>query len=146
MTSYVTATPVVFPLARNKVYDALCDLPRYPEWNTGMKSMSATGPMTEGLEYETSTAVAGHTNHARIKVERLVPNEEIELVNNSGLIHFRAYFRLHELEPDRTEVICTLRFELMGPIFVLARPVIENMARTRIRGDLEKLRQQLVGR
>ncbi len=145
MKSYVTATPVEFPYAAAEVYTALCDLPRYPLWNTGMKTISATEPMRVGLEYVTTTAVAGHLNKAHIIVERLSANEEIELVSQTGLIHFRAYFRLIQLMPRRTEVICTLRFELHGSIFVLARSVIEGMARTRIRNDLERLSRLMAG-
>lgn len=141
MTSYVTATPIVFPLPPDAVYDALIDLPSYPKWNHGMQYISAEGPMAEGLRYTTRTKVPGHLNEAHVLVEHLVPGREIELVSDSGVVPFRAFFRLIDQGADGTEVICTLRFELNGLVLGLARPAIEAMARQRMREDLTTLRQ-----
>jgi uncharacterized protein YndB with AHSA1/START domain len=140
---YVATIPVVFPYTRDKVYEALCDISLYPLWNSGMKSVSGEERLREGLRYTTESVVAGHVNVSEVEVVRLVPNEEIELVSKSGLVAYRAVFTTYELTSKSTEVVCTLRFEFRNFVLDVARPVIEAMAQSRVRGDLEMLRALL---
>ena len=138
--AYVATIPVVFPCPAAKVYDALCDLGSYPLWNSGMISVSHTGRLKEGLHYRVESMVAGgQVNVSEAEVTRLVPMKEIELVSYTGVVAYKATFRLTEHEGG-TQVVCTLRFELRNFMLDLARPVIEAMAEARIRGDLEALR------
>jgi len=138
--SYVAATPLILPYSRVIVYKMLTDLARFPEWNTGMISISPQETMREGMRFRTSTRVCGVVNTATVAVENLVPNEIIELQSKTGLISFRALYKLVECSPDETELICTLRFEFKGFIFNATRSVIESMARTRCHRDLVALR------
>ncbi|HEX3081937.1 MAG TPA: SRPBCC family protein [Candidatus Saccharimonadia bacterium] len=140
MASYAATVPVEFNCSQHTVYTALCDLGRYPQWNSGMTGISHHGPMTVGLTYTTTTAVMGRVNETRIKVLHLVPNESIVLESEAGLIAFHAEFRLTKLGPSSCSVTCDLRFEFSNLLFQLARPVVQALTETRIRSDLEALR------
>ena len=138
--SYVIAIPIILPFSRDVVFESLTNLAQHPEWNTGMISISSRETMREGMRYRTSIRICGIVNTATVAVESLVSNEIIELVSKSGLISFRALYKLVECGPEETELICTLRFGFRGFIFNAARQVIESMAGTRCRRDLVALR------
>lgn len=140
---YIATIPVIFPCSRSEVYRALCDLERYPLWNSGMRSISTTERLRLGLRYKTESTVAGHVNVSELEVMKLVPNETIELASKSGLIAYDAVFKISERGPDLCEVICTLKFEFRHFMLDVARPAIETMAQARVRGDLETLRAML---
>ncbi len=142
--SYVVTIPVEFALPRQRVYDALCDLGKYPQWNSGMTHISFTGRMYAGLEYHTSTNVLGRTNRTTVKVVRLVPGKRIELASVAGLVAFHAAFELSEITSERCSVACNLKFTFSNAIFNLARPAVESITEARIRTDLETLHSLLV--
>ena len=141
--SYITTVSVYFLHPRSEVYAALCDLGKYSLWNSGMTDVSYPGVMYEGLRYQTKTVVAGRTNEADIEVVRLVPDKEIELNSEAGLIAFRAMYILHDTTDKSCEITCSLRFEFNKLVLYLARPAIEAMAQARLRGDLETLAAML---
>jgi ribosome-associated toxin RatA of RatAB toxin-antitoxin module len=137
--SYLATIPVEFSYPRHIVYEALCDLGRYPLWNSGMTSISHTGRMHTGLHYETSTTILGRVNQAAVEVVEMIPDQLIVLASRTGLITFRAAFELHDTAPGACSVICNLEFKFSNAIFNLARPVVEAVTEARIRGDLEAL-------
>lgn len=143
LMSYLVTIPVEFPLPRAVVYAALCDLRRYPEWTSGMKSVSDPGPMRPGLVYQTKTNLLGKENAATVEVVQLVPDQAIVLQSHAGLVEFRAVYELADSGPDSCKVICTLKFTFNHLIFQLAQSAVESMTEDRIRGDLEKLRDLL---
>jgi ribosome-associated toxin RatA of RatAB toxin-antitoxin module len=142
--SYSAIIPVEFPYPRPKVYEALCDLGSYPQWNSGMISISHLGRMQVGLEYTTKSSVLGKINKSTVRVVEMIPDESIVLDSLAGLIKFRATFQLRELTPGSCALTCSLKFEFSQAVFDLARPVIESIAETRIRTDLEVLRSSLL--
>lgn len=105
-----------------------------------MTRVSHDGRMSPGLVYETETIVAGRPNTSRIEVVRMIPDKEVELVSNSGLVGFRAVYHFVGRGAHETELICELNFAFHNFVLNLARPVIESMAEARIRGDMEMLR------
>ena len=141
--SFIATVPVEFPCPKHVVYEALCDLSRYTSWTSGMTSVSYSGRMHVGLEYNTTTKVLGRVNQAKVRVAEMAPDEAIVLVSNSGLITYRAAFQLRFISAESCSVICNLRFQFSKLVIHLAQPVIESMAEDRIRGDLETLREHL---
>jgi hypothetical protein len=138
--SYAATIPLEFPCSVKTLYEALLDLSSYPKWNTGMTRISYTGPMYAGLKYETTSEVLGKINRANVVVTELIPNNTIALESHTGIIAFEAIFKLHELDPNQSSVVCNLNFTFSSVIFNLARPVVEFNAQNRIRTDLETLR------
>jgi uncharacterized protein YndB with AHSA1/START domain len=138
---YIATIPVVFPYPRERVFEALIDLDLYSYWNSGLQSVSHTGKLVPGMRFRVESLVAGgRVNVSDIEVTQLVHPELIELVSNTGVVRYRVTYELRKYGVDATEVICVLRFEFKNFVLDLARPVIEAMAATRIRGDLETLK------
>jgi carbon monoxide dehydrogenase subunit G len=137
---YTTSVTVTFPQLSERVYEGLIDLDRHPLWNSGMVSLSRSGKMTVGLHYETKSVVLGRTTVAAVEVTQLLENRVVKLRSDTGEIPFSAHFELKPKASGGTTVTCTLEFELAGLALTLARPAIESMAKSRVRGDLEMLR------
>ena len=141
---YVSATFAVFPFSRDVVYRELTDMAHFPDWGKGLVSLSPQEAMREGMRFKLSSHVCASLINATVAVERLVPNELLELVSKTGLISFRVMFNCVENSPIETEVICTMRFEFNGFVFNASRSVIEAMARQRCQRDLLALRTYIM--
>lgn len=139
MTYNVTVT-VLFPVSIAKAFDSLSELRRYPLWNSGMVSILYDGAMREGMQYVSKSIVVGKENTATVRIDRFIKNESIKLSSTSGAIPFSAEYRLLAVSDHETEVLCELQFALKGIVLNFAPAVIESMAKSRIRGDLETLR------
>lgn len=105
-----------------------------------MISISKKGQMTENMLFETESAVMGRVTRSSIEVVKLESPKTIEMINNAGAIAYHAMYRLISETPGETEVVCMLQFELKSLALNLARPLIEGMAESRLRGNLELLK------
>ena len=137
--AYTASVPVKFCRSRDLVYEALCDLGRYAEWNTDMVYISTGEVMRPGLKYVTRTKVAGRINESHVEVVRLVEGREINLRSSTGMIMFEASFVLADVEGGGTNVTCRLEFAFQNFVIQLARSAIEGMAQDRVRRDLTRL-------
>ncbi len=142
---YSISVAELIPAPKNRVFAALTKLEEHPLWNDGLLSMSHKGPMREGMVYETVSVVVGQKNHAKITVERLVPDQEIILVNHAGAISYRVRYQLIAKGSARTELFCQVDFELKSLVLQMGHGMIESMARNRISGDLQNLKTLLSG-
>ncbi len=143
--TYLVSVSTVFNLPVERVYEALCFLDDYPLWNISMVRISKNGYLKENMLVETESIVVGQKVVSNFEIVRLVPNKVIEMVNNSGSITYHAMYQLLSESPDESEVICTLRFEFNGFILNLARPIVEGMAESRLRNNMEALQALLRG-
>ena len=126
-----------------RVYEALTDLGRYPDWTHDMTWVSHAGPMRTGLYYTTETLVLGRTNRSDIIVNKLVPERLITLQSQSGLVEFTAEYHLAEAAGSGCCLTLYVQLSFSKAVFNLARPVAQAVAEARIRGDLENLRARL---
>ena len=142
--NYGISVSTIFDIDSKSVFDALCFLDDFPLWHSGMISVSKKGFLKENMLYSTQTVVLGEMNLASVEVTRYEPNSTLELVNNSGIVKYHQLYKLISESPNQTEVVCMMQFDLKTISSNLARPVIENMAETRLQGDMETLRSLLV--
>ncbi len=141
--NYGVSVSTIFNLDPESVFAALCFLDNFPLWHSGMISVSKKGYLKENMLYNTQTIVLGELNKASVEVIRYEPNTTLELVNNAGIVRYHQLYKLISETPSQTEVICMMQFDLKTIASDLARPVIENMAESRVRGDMETLRSLL---
>lgn len=143
MSSYVVSLALKFGCTPERVYELLTDLSTHRRWNKGLIAVSSSERMTTGLHYQTESALVGDAvQRAEIEVVKLVPNKYVELNNEAGLIAYRVTYDLSPLA-NGTMLTCTVQFDVRNFVLNLARPAIESMARSRLQGDLETLRDEL---
>lgn len=121
------------------IFEWLTDLDRYKLWNDGLTKMGRRGKMHEGMIFSSASTTFGQPSEASIEVRRLVPNQEIELINNTGAVSYRAIYRLIPDE-GRTEVVLWLQLEPNSRLVDMAAPMLESVTASRLQGYLETLR------
>lgn len=141
--SQIATAPITFDCSADRVFAALCDLDRLPLWNSGLLSVSRTGVMTEGLQYETVRRVLGHNAKSAITVMSLNAPHRVVLASRSRLISFHLTYVITALEPTRCTVACQITFQFSNLVFHLAQPAAEAVAGEQITADLERLRTLL---
>lgn len=144
MMHYGVSVSTHFNLDPKTVFEALTFLDNFSLWHSGMIAVSKKGYLKENMLYSTETVILGEINKASVEVIRYEPNTTLELLNHSGIVKYHQLYKLISESPNETEVICMMQFDLNTIASDLARPVIENMAETRVRGDMETLRSLLV--
>jgi hypothetical protein len=103
--SYSSTIPLEYPVSAHALYEVLCDLSRYPEWNSGMLKLSDRGHLRPGLRYETVHDVLGQTNVSEVEVMAMVPDRQIILASRTGLIMFEATMSIN----PTSDTTCTRR-------------------------------------
>lgn len=140
---YQLSIPVEFPCPAQEVFDAICDLGRFQNWARDVVYVSTTERMHAGLSFTTEARMLGRTNRSEITVQELAPVSLIVLESQTGLVSFLARYNFIAIDEAHCRVDCDVRLTFSKAVFNLARPVIEAVAETRIRGDLEALRASL---
>jgi hypothetical protein len=82
----------------------------------------------------------GQITRSSIEVIKVESPKTIEMINNAGAIAYHSMYRLISEAPGETEVVSMLQFDIKSLVLDLARPVIEAMAESRLRGNLEMLK------
>jgi hypothetical protein len=121
------------------VFEWLIDLDRYPLWNASLREVGRGGRMHEGMIVPMKSLVMGKPVESSMEVVRLVPGKDIELLNNTGAVPYRAVYRFIP-EGAQTEIVLWCQIEPQSRVFQLARPLIESLAKARLSGDLASLK------
>lgn len=132
VSAFIAASPA-------RVFEWLTDLDRMPLWSSGLLEVKRRGKMQPGIVFETRSNVMGQVTSATAEVRSLTPERELELINNTGAILYRAVYRLIPSD-DQTELILWCQIEPRSRVFQLARPLIESLAATRLQADMNMLK------
>ncbi len=130
-----------FQFPPDVVYRNIIDLENIHVWNAGMMAVEGPSVMKEGLIYTAKSVSTGQMSISTMTVTKLVPNKQIDLQNDSGLIVYNASICLEPLNGDSTRVWCAMDFSLASNVLEDARSVVEEMAKARILGNWEVLKQ-----
>ena len=138
--TYSISISILFDLPRVKVYEALNFLDNYPLWNQNILCVSKSGRLVENMIIEMESMVGDKLVSSNLEIIKLIPNESIEMINNSGVISYRIIYQLLDMAPNESELICMVQFAFRNFSMDLARPGIEAMAGQRIRTNLTNLK------
>lgn len=138
--NYFATIKLIFPVATEVLFTELINLNRYQLWNSGLISVSPKIIMKQGLRYKTQSLGVGRVNEAVVVVEQLIKNRALVLTSDSGIISFKTSYVFRETALGTSELTCNLSFDLKRVTLKFAQPVIESMAKARIKGDLETLK------
>ena len=130
---------ITIAAAPEVIFEWLTDLGRYPLWNAALREVGRKGKMHEGMIVPMKSSVMGKLIESSMEVLRLVPGKDIELINNTGAVPYRAVYRFIP-EGKKTEVVLWCQLEPQSRVFQLARPLVESLAKARLSGDLESLK------
>ena len=123
-----------------EVFKYICTLKYHYLWNPALRTLSTEDKLSQGMSYSTESVYLGDIKViTRNKVTKLVPNQQIVLKNEFGVIQFETYFTLHR-EGDRTIVSSTVDMLTTPKSFGLTLPVLKRLANKELQSDLKFLK------
>ena len=108
-------------------------------WNPQLQRISPMTVLSKGLQYEAESLVLGVKTKAQNSVTKFVKDKELEIENNTGLLHYCANFKLSRRD-DSTMVVLTTVVSATGKAFAFAKPVLQRLARRELQTDLQALK------
>jgi carbon monoxide dehydrogenase subunit G len=121
------------------VFEYLTDLKRHPLWNPHLRSISMDSRLRLGSSYQTTSQFLGRTVKGNNTITRLVPEQELEIQNSSGMLRYIVSYQLEE-EGSETRLICSVDVEADSMVFAFAVPVLETLARRELQADIQMLK------
>lgn len=121
------------------VFEWLTDLERYPLWNAALRQVGRRGRMHEGMIVPLKSVVMGREIESSMEVHRMAPGKDLELLNNTGAVPYRAVYRFIP-EGNATEIVLWCQLEPQTRLFHMAAPLIEALAKNRLSSDLTTLK------
>ena len=132
-------TKVIIASKPSDVFLYLSDLRYHYLWNPQTQSISSQKKLKLGATYKTVNLVLGVKIQSNNKVTKLVSNKELELENNTGLVHYRAHFWLKSVR-GKTQLTCTTEVSADSNAFAFAAPVMKLLARRELQTDMQALK------
>ena len=139
--SYSISVSVIIHRPVAEVFVALCHLDNYTLWNGKTTRVSKSGYLAEDMIFEIDSIINNEAVTSRLEVVRIEPNTSIEMINNSRVVSYRIMYHLISEAEGETEVACMLQFEFKSLSLDLARPAVEEIAKARIQGNLNALKE-----
>jgi hypothetical protein len=121
------------------VFEYLKDLRYHYLWNPQIRMIEPEIKLKIGSIYKTTSVVLGKSIKATNTVTKFTDGRELELENNTGMVHYRANFRL-TAKSSKTLVVCNTWVDSDNRAFAFARPVLEILARRELQSDLQALK------
>jgi hypothetical protein len=138
MNTYVV-TRINIAAQPAEIFEYLTDLRYHHLWNPQVESISTTAPLILGGGFDSVSIVLGVQIYAKNVVTKLVKPTELELENTTGLVKYRAYFRLKAMGDEETLLICKTTVSSDSGAFSFAKPILKTLARRELQSDLKAL-------
>jgi hypothetical protein len=122
-----------------EVFEYLTNLKYHYLWNPQVQSLSSAESLKLGSEYESVSLVLGVKIRAKNVVSKFTSSKELELENKTGLVKYRASFRLQRAGSS-TLLICSTTVSADSEAFAFAKPVLRMLARRELQTDLQALK------
>ncbi len=133
-------TSITIHASTSQVFKYLADTKLHFVWNAHLEKVKPQGKLHAGAAYETLNIVLRVRVRAQNHVSIFVENTELEIINQTGLLHYRVNYKLTEKSKSDTELVCTTVVEAQGNAFYFARPMLQQLARRELRIDLRALK------
>ena len=128
----ISASPVA-------VFAYLKNLEHHYLWNPALQRLSSIKPLKLGMEYKSVRMVLGKQLKATNTVTAFINNRELQLENNTGMIHYCVNYKLKS-QGKNTVLTCSTSVSAESKAFAFAKPVLEILARRELQSDLQALK------
>jgi uncharacterized protein YndB with AHSA1/START domain len=126
-----------------QVFAALTDLERIPEWQESAIESRCEGPLEEGARiYERRRAMGGEIEN-ELEVTAFEPGRRLTLEVVEGPVPFSVDHQLVEQDSGGSTFLHVIAEGKPGSFMKLAKPMLKRHAEHELRGDFERLKQQL---
>lgn len=132
-------TKVIIDAPAEQIFRYLTDTHYHKLWNPSMTKVVPLFELTQGATYRTQSHLFGMRLGGKVGVAKLLPNKELELVSITGMVQYRANFRLSK-KGAATQVTCAITVGSDSKAFAFARPMMKILAEREVNGDLVALK------
>jgi len=132
-------TQITVNSSPERVFKYLTDMKYHYLWNPQLQRLTPVTVLKAGLQYEAESLVLGVRIKANNTVTNFVKNRELEIDNQTGMVHYSANFKLSRRK-ESTLLICNTTVSTTSKAFAFAKPVMERLARRELQTDLQALK------
>jgi carbon monoxide dehydrogenase subunit G len=132
-------TRITIKATPEQVFTYLSDLKYHYLWNPQIREVKPVVKLKKGMTYTTNNVVLGMKLNANNKVVKFIKNREIELINETGLVHYCVNY-LVVPKGKWTQVVCTTAVSVDANYFSFAKPVLKLLAQRELQTDMQALK------
>jgi uncharacterized protein YndB with AHSA1/START domain len=122
-----------------RVFELLTDLESHMRWVSGLTYLSARGKIRPGMRYESVNVAMGNSMAGRHEVRQVIERQLVEIESVTGPLASTIQYSVNAIN-GLTQVQCTFWVTSDHPVFGLATPVLEMLARSRLESDIKNLK------
>ena len=126
-----------------EVFAALVDLERVPKWQESALESRSDGPLEEGARIYERRRAMGREIENELEVTGFEPGRRLTLKAVEGLVPFSVDHQLLEQDGGGATFLHVIAEGNPGSFMKLAEPMLRRHAERELRGDFERLKQQL---
>jgi len=122
-----------------EVFKYLKNLENHYLWNPALIEVTPLMVLDKGSVYTSTRMVLGNKLKATNTVTKFKDNAELQLENNTGLVHYKVNYKLKSVGKN-TLLVCETVVGSNNKAFAFTRPVLEALARRELQSDLQALK------
>jgi len=126
-----------------EVFAALVDLERVPKWQRSALESRSDGPLEEGARIYERRRAMGREIENELEVTGFEPGRRLTLKAVEGPVPFSVDHQLIEQDGGGSTFLHVIAEGNPGSFMKLAEPILKRHAERELRGDFERLKQQL---
>jgi uncharacterized protein YndB with AHSA1/START domain len=126
-----------------EVFGALTDLDRVPTWQESALESSCDGPLQEGALIHERRRAMGHEIENELEVTAFEPGHRLTLRSVNGPMPFSVDHQLVEQDGGGSTFLHVIAEGNPASFMKLAKPMLKRRAERELRGDFDRLKEQL---
>jgi uncharacterized protein YndB with AHSA1/START domain len=126
-----------------EVFAALIDLERLPDWQESALESRCDGPVEEGARIFERRRAMGREIENELEVTTFEPGRRLSLRAVKGPVPFSVDHQLVEEDGGGSTFLHVIAEGNPGSVMKLARPMLKRHAERELRGDFERLKEEL---
>jgi uncharacterized protein YndB with AHSA1/START domain len=126
-----------------QVFAALADLERVPAWQESALESRCDGALEEGARIHERRRAMGREIESELEVTAFEPSRRLTLKAVGGPVPFTVDHQLVEQDGGDSTFLHVIVEGTPGSFLKLATPMLKRRAEHELRGDFERLKEQL---
>jgi hypothetical protein len=132
-------TRITIEAQPSQIFNYLSDLKYHYLWNPQMRKITPVIKLRKGSKYNTESIVLGVRINSSNKVQKFVKNDELEIVNDTGQVHYCVNYKLLP-KGKKTQLVCSTVVSTVSGYFSFAKPVLKLLAQRELQTDMQALK------
>jgi hypothetical protein len=133
-------TKVKINATSQSVFKFLKHLRYHYLWNPHLRNILPVTALKTGTKYETESSLFGIIVKGNNQVTKYIPDRELQIENNTGMIHYTVNYYLKSVPKKGVLVTCTTIVTTEGKALRFTESLLKAIARRELQSDLQALK------